>query len=94
MTAYRYIILGFSIIGVIVWILWLIKNKKHWGYSVAPISYFLHTIALYIFVIFSSLTPVQLNNWSNAVRLHGIFLCIGLGIMLLISEGAPWNHQS
>jgi len=94
MTGYRFIIFLFSMVGVIVWTIWLIKNKAHWGYAVAPMSYFLHTMVLYLFVIFGSLTPIQINNWSNAVRLHGIFLCIGLGITLLCCGKSIWNQQS
>jgi hypothetical protein len=94
MSAYRYIVFSFSVIGIIIWTIWLIKNKTHWGYSVAPMSYLLHNALLYLFVIFGSLTPTQINNWSNAVRLHGMFLLIGLGITLLICEKSIWTRPS
>jgi hypothetical protein len=89
--AWRYINLFFAMAGVVAWTVWVFKNKEHWGYSVAPLTYFMHTAVLYLFVIFADMDAVAINNWSNAVRLHGLLLGLGFAIIFIMRGGWIWK---
>lgn len=82
MNTWQAIVMTLDTIAIILWLLWLRDNKIRWGYSVAPLSYLIHVLILYIFAILGNLDPRFLNGWSNAVRVHGIILIAGLALIL------------
>lgn len=88
MTAWQDVVIIASIIGIIVWVIWLRRNRDRWGFAVAPLSYFTHVIVFNIFVYTGKFDVEFLNGWSNAIRLHSIILFIGMGIVLL-----SWRHE-
>lgn len=84
-----------SIIGMSVWLYWSRLNKDRWRYAVAPLSYFAHILLFYLCVLryymSGAMTPKFLNIWSNGIRLHGIILLIGIGLLFIckIRGGCP-----
>lgn len=84
MNSWQIIVVLSAFVGIIVWVLLINRYRKHWGYGIAPISYFAHLLIFYLFVYVDKLDPIFLNGWSNALRLHGIILFIGIGISILV----------
>lgn len=91
MTTWQAIVIMLDIVGLIAWLLWLKDNRIRWGYTVAPLSYLLHTLVFYICAVCANLDPQFLNGWSNAVRAHGIILIAGLALIL---RRFKWTYPS
>lgn len=93
MTAWRFINLFFGAIGLLLWFFYTLRNKKEFGLCIAPLTYFLHVTVFYTWLILGNSDPVFLNNWSNAVRLHGLILGVGFGALYIMYGKKLWIHQ-
>jgi len=82
-----------SFIGILIWITWAVFNRKRWLYSIAPLTYFAHILLLYTLWELNLLNNHIFDIWSDAVRLHGIFLFIIGGIILINWEKRKWTQQ-
>lgn len=90
-TMSSFVNLTASIICVSVWLLWAKRHKRHWPYAVPPITWALHVIIFYSVVIWGgnelTVDRLQLMRiWSSAVRLHAIFLVVGIGVVMLVEK--------
>jgi hypothetical protein len=72
-----------SCIAIIIWIVLYRKNPRLRFLSIAVISWLAHIILFSLAVLIDlQITPVVLNAWSAAIRLHGIFLLIAGALVL------------
>ena len=78
-----YLISGVALIGLYLWARIAIKYRSHWLITIGPITYFLHVLAFNIVVHFWTINSYDIVLWSNAVRLHSMFLIIALATLLL-----------
>jgi hypothetical protein len=81
MTTIATIVVICTLIGMSVWLGLVVKHKK-WPMAIGPITYFTSILVLYTVYYCNLLTPVEINMWSNVIRLESIFLFIILGIVL------------
>ena len=86
MSTWHVINIALSSVSVIIWIVWALHNRSIWRYAVAPLSYLAHVILFYAGTSLHIFSPLALNAWSNAVRLHGLILIGTIGIALLCAE--------
>lgn len=87
------LILLFSLLGLIVWIWYAVKNKHRWEAAVAPASYLLNSLIFQVVFLTHIITDIHtLNLWSGIVRLHSIFLFIGLGL-LVAGRSFSWTQH-
>jgi hypothetical protein len=93
MIEIRQVVLFFCWIGILVWgWVWKYVPRYRAAY-LAPLSWLIHAVLFYTVreVWPTLLTPLQLNTWSNAVRLQGIFLLIAGGVT---AYAILKNHES
>ena len=62
-----------SLIGVILWIEWAVRNKEKWLYCIPPISWLVSTLVLWG-IFFCSCDNAVLRIWGAVVMLQGIIL--------------------
>lgn len=94
MSAWRIIVSLVSVIGIIIWSIWIIRNKERWRIAVAPITYFAHVLVFYFCATYLSLPIDFINGWSNAVRIHAGIIFIGVGLINLGCRSSLWTGQS
>lgn len=80
-----------SFVGIVVWLLWAIKNKGRRGYAVLPLVYLFNVLAFYLFYYFHIVDIPTINTWSNVIRAYSIILIVAIPILLLYYGGARWN---
>lgn len=90
MSFQSWLIVCSSIIGVAVYIAFIVKQPERWRLSVGPMSYYLNVLLFYAVFLTRQLTVDQLNLWSSVIRLHSIFLLILIGANELIRKK---NHD-
>lgn len=82
------IVLGVALSGIVIWIYWGWMNRKRWLYAVAPITWLLHVAIFYTAVLIQE--PPFFSDvyatWSSVIRLHGVILAAGAGIILLVQK--------
>lgn len=90
MTTAAIVVFITTLVGIGVWVAFIFKYRKHWVYAVIPLSYLIHVLLLYTSSALHLLEPLDLNTWSNAVRLHGVLLVVIMG-MLTITGRWKWT---
>jgi hypothetical protein len=90
MTIYSDIVLLGTTIGMIIWLSFVIRDKKSWYLAIGPITYFGSIFLFYAAKFTNTQTPIEMNVWSNVIRLESIFLFIILGIILLKRGPNKW----
>lgn len=90
MTTAAIVVFITTLVGIGVWVAFIFKYRKHWVYVVIPLSYLIHVLLLYTSSALHLLEPLDLNTWSNAVRLHGVLLVVIMG-MLTITGRWKWT---
>lgn len=94
MSTWHIINISISVLCMLIWSAWVLRNKDRWRFVVAPMSYLLHVVLFYISAALHLLEPVRLNMWSNGVRLHGLILTGAIGIALICAERCRlWNQR-
>jgi hypothetical protein len=89
MSTWHIINISTSILCMLIWVIWVLHNKDHWRFVVAPMSYLVHVVLFYIGAALHLLSSASLNMWSNGVRLHGLILIGSIGVALIYAE--RWN---
>lgn len=88
----RYLIqmvaLCLAIIGVATWTLWGLRHRSRRLYAVAPLSWLLHVMIYYMSVLIDNPIPGSeiYTSWSAVLRLHGVILILGAGIIMNIPK--------
>lgn len=90
MTIYSEIVLIATIVGMAIWLIFVIRDKKSWFLAIGPITYFGSILLFYAARITNTQTPAELNMWSNVIRLESIFLFIILGVVLCKRGPNKW----
>ena len=90
MTIYSNVVLCFTTIGMIIWLAFVIRDKKSWYLAIGPITYFGSILLFYAAKLTNTQTPTQMNVWSNVIRLESIFLFIILGVVLCKRGPNKW----
>lgn len=64
--------------------LW-VKDKKNWGYYVAPISWAVNSLLFYsvYFIFGKTLSTGFYNTWASIIDLQAFILITAVGIFLL-----------
>ena len=62
-TATRYVLWIMSLVGVIVWVIYILKYRKRWFFAVAPLTYFINSLALYTFGLLDKSDLQELFLW-------------------------------
>ena len=79
-----WLIIILAITGSICWLIWAIRNKQIWGYSVAPLSYLTHILVFTVCRLFEdSVDVVFLNRWSSFIQVHSLIVLILAAIVML-----------
>jgi hypothetical protein len=78
----RWSVTGLAVIGVIVWLLAWRTHPRYRLAMFAPLSWLVHIVVFYLVREYGGLTVDALNIWSNAVRMHSLILCVGLGAIV------------
>jgi hypothetical protein len=82
-NAIRIVIGTISVLGLYIWIRLIIKYRDKWLIALGPLTYFFHVLAFNLAAAFACLAPSFLNMWSQAVRIHSMFLLLALGAFLM-----------
>jgi len=90
MTIYADAVLITTIIGMGIWLSFVIQDKKSWYLAIGPITYFGSILLFYGAKLTNTQTPIQMNVWSNVIRLESIFLFIILGAVLCKRGPNKW----
>jgi len=90
MTIYANAVLCFTTIGMIIWLAFVIRDKKSWYLAIGPLTYFTSIFLFYAAKFTNTQTSLQMNVWSNVIRLESIFLFIILGVVLLKRGKTKW----
>jgi len=90
MTIYADAVLITTIIGMGIWLSFVIRDKKSWYLAIGPITYFGSILLFYGAKLTNTQTPIQMNVWSNVIRLESIFLFIILGVVLCKRGPNKW----
>lgn len=90
MTIYSNAVLCFTTIGMIIWLAFVIRDKKGWYLAIGPLTYFTSIFLFYAAKLTNTQTPAEMNVWSNVIRLESIFLFIILGVVLLKRGKTKW----
>ena len=92
MTAWHAINIAVSVVCMLIWCAWVLRNRDRWRFVVAPMSYLAHVVLFYISAALHIFSPLAMNTWSNGVRLHGLILIGAIGIALICAERYRlWN---
>lgn len=81
--------LALCIVGLVVWLVWLARNLRHWGYAMPPLAGLIHGVAFYGVVFardFGWLPWMELTFWSVVLRLHWLLLLTGVGVIMLLEK--------
>lgn len=92
MDTWQTIVVILALAGILIWAVWLVKNYKLWGYSIAPLTYLLNVLLYNLSSIANLLCSKDLDAWSHIVRIHSIIVFIGVGLILLIPRRL-WIHR-
>lgn len=71
--------------GIIMWIIWAIKNKKSRNYALSPILFFLHALLFLILSLTGIIYGEILQVWADLVAIHGITVII-CGVYVMINS--------
>lgn len=81
--AWRIVILtiaaGIAAACVMAW--WRRPARRIW--TLPPVSWALHCAAFYVVVLWGDASPMRLNQWSNALRVHEAVLVLA-GVVLFL----------
>jgi hypothetical protein len=66
--------LGISFSGIIFSLIWVFRNKKSWGYILAPFLFFLNTFLYTTTLRFNFLTHYGNELWEGIIVLHALLL--------------------
>ncbi len=78
-----------AFVGMAIWLAYALKYKR-WALTIGPFTYFTSIIVLYTSLCFDLLTPLEINMWSNVIRLESIFLFIIMGAVLWKRGNRLW----
>lgn len=82
MDIVRHSIIIASVVGIVAWLLWSLRNRHRWLYAIAPLSWLINTLAFSVFrELAIPMSVSAMNIWSGVVRLHGVILLAGVAIM-------------
>jgi hypothetical protein len=90
MTTISTIVVICTIIGMGIWLSFVIRDKKSWYLAIGPITYFGSILLFYAAKLTNTQTSIQMNVWSNVIRLESIFLFIILGVVLCKRGKTKW----
>jgi len=79
------ITLAVALAGLVVWTVWVRKNRAHWLYAVPPMTWLLHVAIFYMAVFVHAAghaLPVDYVLWSAAIRLQAAFSLAGIGVVM------------
>ncbi len=85
-------IIIFSLIGVVVWCVYIVRSKSRWLYAIPPLTYLINAFAFFILASEEMLSKYTYNIWGDAVQLHAVILMVLIG-MVFILAGNPWTRQ-
>ncbi len=86
MSTWHIVNISISVACMLICLVWVSRNRDRWRYVVAPLSYLAHVVLFYLGAASHLLTPLAMNTWSNAVRLHGLILVGAIGVALVCAE--------
>jgi len=82
-------VLPIALLGLMGWILWALWNKKHWLFSVMPITVCLNAIGFYIsYLVIYNGFPYDVDNLVGSFRLWSGTLIVHAMISHVILAGA------
>lgn len=86
MDGLRLLNFAVALIGAGLWSAWLVRNRRQWGYAIAPLTYLLHVIVYYGSRPWLWMAPMDINMWSTIVRTHSLVLFAGMAIIYLLDK--------
>jgi hypothetical protein len=76
--------LGSAAFGIAVWVAWVMRNRKRWCYTVAPLSWLAHAVIYFAARLLAPHEPSALFQlWSSVLIEHAVMLLIGIGVIWL-----------
>ena len=76
------LILVSSFIGIILSGIWMLRNKKQWGYMVAPLFFFINGFLYTLALALGMLTHKGNEMWEGIIILHALFLFLLMVIIM------------
>ena len=95
--------LTLALAGIAGWVLWGICTKKYWLFVITAVSWLAHVVIFYIVAIWrydNGITVLNstMTQWSSVIKLHGVVLLTGCGLILAIlsvfdKKENSWIHR-
>jgi hypothetical protein len=82
----RWLVIVLAVIGSVCWMIWAIRNKQLWGFSIAPLTYLAHVLVFTVNRLLNiiAIDPIGLNRWSTYIRAHSLIVIILAAIVMLL----------
>lgn len=78
----RLVIVLTSAAASVIWMRFAMTNRRYRLATIAPLTWLLHVLIFYAAREYGLVDAAALNVWSNAIRLHAVILCAGLGLVV------------